>query len=114
MATKKELIFEFYLDSSFAVLARCDSTKVLEPAPSGSHPVWAAGGWTSWHNCCPQGVMLQGMVAWTKSGTMRQLHYFRMQYQRLWRWWSLAEDVVLGEGAVAGPQSVLSKYSGCC
>lgn len=37
-----------------------------------------------------------------------------MQYQRLWRWWSLAEDVVLGEGAVTGPQPMLSIDSGCC
>lgn len=57
--------------------------------------------------------MFQGTVTWTKSGIVRQLHYFRMQYQRLWRWWSLAEGVVLGEGAVTGPQSMISKHSGC-
>lgn len=76
-------------------------------------PSFAAGIWTSWHTTVlPQGVMLQGTVTWTKSETVRQLHYFRMQYQSLWRWWSLAEDV-LGEGAVTGPQYMLSKYSGC-
>lgn len=45
----------------------------------------------------------------TESGTVRQMHYFRMQYHRPWRWWSLA-----GAGAVTGPQSLLSKYNGCC
>lgn len=43
MATKKELIFESYLDS-FCYLAHCDCIKALEPAVSGSHPVQQASG----------------------------------------------------------------------